>query len=435
LDGLTIAAPITLGAAGTNATLNAPTSGTSGGQVQTVTLNGAIGGDGDLTLNGSAGNNSYGTIVLGAANDYSGATLINCTSQGATCFVVSGTTDALPPGTVLTLDGGPGTGSGRTLRYDLNGSDQTLAGLTYVRRIARNQRVTNTGAAATLTINNSDDYAFGDVYNYTYIGDPKTTLTRIEGAISLVKTAGGTFTLAKGHTYTGTTAVNEGTLGLDGASLTSAVTVDGGASIQFTLGAPASTTGSLDLGTGTVKIDGTVDGSSNYQLMTATGGITGTLTLDSAITDYALELQNSDTELWLVYTGTTTYASWSGGAAADGDANGDGVQNAVAYALGAVDVNENAIALLPTFDNSGVDNFVYTFNRSDEAEADPTTTITVEYGTTLSSWKTAPDLGDGVTVDDSGASVGGLTPVIVTIPKSLAVDGKLFARLKVVVTP
>ena len=31
--------------------------------------------------------------------------------------------------------------------------------------------------------------------------------------------------------------------------------------------------------------------------------ITGTPTLDSAITDYELELRNSDTELWLVYTG------------------------------------------------------------------------------------------------------------------------------------
>ena len=40
-----------------------------------------------------------------------------------------------------------------------------------------------------------------------------------------------------------------------------------------------------------------------------------------------------------------------------------------------------------------------------------------------------------MTVDDSGASVGGLTPVIVTIPKSLAVGGKLFARLNVEVNP
>ncbi len=130
-----------------------------------------------------------------------------------------------------------------------------------------------------------------------------------------------------------------------------------------------------------------------------------------------------------------TYAGWSGGATAEGDANGDGVPNAVAYALGAADVNEDATGLLPAFDASDPDDFVFIFNRSDAAEADTTTTITVEYGSNLIGWTTAPNAGDGVTLDDSSASVGGLTPVIVTIPKTLAVDGRLFARLKVVVSP
>ncbi|MCH7228416.1 Ig-like domain-containing protein [Haloferula sp. A504] len=131
----------------------------------------------------------------------------------------------------------------------------------------------------------------------------------------------------------------------------------------------------------------------------------------------------------------TSYAGWSGGAAAEDDTNGDGVANAVAYALGAADVNENAIGLLPAFDNSDPANFVFTFDRSDAAETDASTTITVEYGTDLSGWTAAPNAGDGVTVDDSGASVGGLTPVVVTIPKTVATDGKLFARLKVAVSP
>ena len=106
--------------------------------------------------------------------------------------------------------------------------------------------------------------------------------------------------------------------------------------------------------------------------------------------------------------------------------------NAVAYALGAADVDENAIGLLPTLDNSGPSNIVFTFDRSDAAEADTSTTITVEYGSDLSGWTTAVNGENGVSIDESGASVGGLTPVIVTIPKS---GGKLFARLKVVVAP
>jgi len=125
------------------------------------------------------------------------------------------------------------------------------------------------------------------------------------------------------------------------------------------------------------------------------------------------------------------YTTWSGGAPPDGDANGDGIPNAVAYALGATDATENAIGLLPTLDNSDPNNFVFTFDRSDVAEADATTTITVEYGSNLSGWTTAVDGVGGVGIDDSGASADGLTPVIVTIPKSLAAGGKMFARLNV----
>lgn len=126
------------------------------------------------------------------------------------------------------------------------------------------------------------------------------------------------------------------------------------------------------------------------------------------------------------------YATWSGGAAADGDANGDGVENAVAYALGAADVDENAIGLLPTLDNSDPSNIVFTFDRSDAAEADGTTTITVEYGSNLNGWTTAVHGEGGVSIDDSAVPSAGLHTVVVTIPKS---GGKLFARLKVVVSP
>ena len=141
--------------------------------VQTLTLNSAISGAGDLTFNGSNGFNIYGTIVLGAASDYSGATRIDCSAGGATCFVKNGVTNALPVTTVLTLDGGPGAGSGRTLRYDLNGYDQTLAGLTNATGlVARKQEVNNTGAAATLTVNNADDYTFGGSIDFNF-RDPK----------------------------------------------------------------------------------------------------------------------------------------------------------------------------------------------------------------------------------------------------------------------
>jgi hypothetical protein len=129
------------------------------------------------------------------------------------------------------------------------------------------------------------------------------------------------------------------------------------------------------------------------------------------------------------------YADWSGGETADLDSNLDGVPNGIAWALGATDPDANAIDLLPTADSSDPDHFVFTFQRSDEAQADANTDITVEYGSDLSGWTTATDGVDGVDIDDSAIPAAGLRTVVVTIPKVLASDDKLFVRLNVVVTP
>lgn len=89
----------------------------------------------------------------------------------------------------------------------------------------------------------------------------------------------------------------------------------------------------------------------------------------------------------------------------------------------------------PTFSNSDPANFVFTFRRSDAANTDANTTITVQYGTTLGAWTPATNGVDGVTIDDTAVPEAGFRTVVVTIPKSLAgPGGKLFARLKVDVT-
>ena len=123
-----------------------------------------------------------------------------------------------------------------------------------------------------------------------------------------------------------------------------------------------------------MKITGAVDNASDYQLMTAAGGFTVTGLAPSWIPrspDYELQLQNGDTELvaGLHRRRRHDLRQLVGRRdRADGDANGDGVQNAVAYALGAADVNENAIGLLPTFDNSSDPTyFIFTYDRNDAA--------------------------------------------------------------------
>jgi hypothetical protein len=135
-------------------------------------------------------------------------------------------------------------------------------------------------------------------------------------------------------------------------------------------------------------------------------------------------------------TGGPTYATWSGGAPADGDANNDGVQNGVAWALGAADPNANAIGLLPAIDNTTDPNYVlFTFQRSDAAEADASTSITVQYDTDLQNpWTTAVHDGDNVIVQITEGSPKD-TLVVKLKRSTLSVGGKLFARLNVVVTP
>lgn len=127
------------------------------------------------------------------------------------------------------------------------------------------------------------------------------------------------------------------------------------------------------------------------------------------------------------------FTVWSAGAAADEDSNGDGIDNGVAWALGAADVDENAIGLLPTLDNtSDPDFFIFNFNRGDEANDDPGTSIIVEYGSDLGDW-TVAETGDDVIITETSGSPK--DAVEVKIRRTLAVGDKLFARLKVMVAP
>lgn len=151
----------------------------------------------------------------------------------------------------------------------------------------------------------------------------------------------------------------------------------------------------------------------------------------------AIRLDNFAISSSLTGSGTT-YAIWSGGAAANDDTNGDGVQNAVAFVLGAVDVNEVVTGDLPTQDNTtDPDFYIFTFRRSADAEADATTTIAVEYGNDLSGWTTAVDDATNVIITETPDFYEtGVDKVEVKLRRcAIAPGGKLFARLKVVVTP
>ncbi len=139
---------------------------------------------------------------------------------------------------------------------------------------------------------------------------------------------------------------------------------------------------------------------------------------------------------------TGSYETWSAGAPFAGDANGDGVANALAWVLGAADPNAAAYALLPTFDAKSDPNFViFTYRRTDAANNDPNTVITVQQSTALTSngWGTAVHDGTNVIVtvtDNFHSTVPGIDRVEVKLRKSVfSPAGKLFVRLNVAPTP
>jgi autotransporter-associated beta strand protein len=224
LNGI-INAPITLGPSGTTSMINGDKAADA-----TLTLNGPITGGGNLTFQGLnvGGLNPY--IVLNAQSTYTGNTLITCDvngNAGLNLYVQLGIDNALPTNTVLTLDGLDSVG--RTVALDLNGFNQTLAGLTSVPRNNRLQQILNSSATpAILTVNNTNNYTFsGQLGNAT------------SANFGLTKNGAGTLTLTGANSYTGPTAINAGELIFSTAgSVATDITVATGATNGLFIASP-----------------------------------------------------------------------------------------------------------------------------------------------------------------------------------------------------
>jgi len=189
-----------------------------------------------------------GILSLGGVSTYSGNTFIN----NGTLQLTTGD-NRLPAGTAVNLGQSASANLGV---LDLNGRNQEIAGLDSVAGINASatlkNTVTNSAAAATLTLSGSGTYAYGD-------GSTNNSGI-ITGAIAIMKTGSGTQTLGDSNTCTGNTTVNAGTLALNGTgsiNQTPVITVAAGA----TLDASARTDGTLTLSSGqTLNGFGTVKG-------------------------------------------------------------------------------------------------------------------------------------------------------------------------------
>jgi autotransporter-associated beta strand protein len=451
-DGLT-----THSTAGSTLTLAGDNSGAEGG----ITMNN---GTAVLNVNHAAalGTGTF-TLTSGTIDNTSGSAKILSTNN----VVNIGGNVTFGGSNNLTFGNGAVSNNGsRTFTLNGTGSILTFGGV-MTNTLANNQTTTVNGAGNTLVLGG---YDIGNPTNTTnrtgtFTGDGDVTITGavtngVGGATAcaLTKSGTGTLTLKGINTYAGATTVNtDGTLALVGGSQSSAITVNAGGALGFEIGSATTSTSSVNLTNGTVTISnpGSVDNSSDYLLMTAASGFTFTdpLTqLGTAIPNYELQLKNSNTELWLVYSvGGSAYQTWAtGNEPFDGDANGDGVKDGLAFLLGAATPATDATGLLPTTSQTG-GNLVMNFTCLATAERG-TATLTLEYdGDLAGTWLSVPvpaavgapnPIVETTTTGsvsfvatDGGTNANGdaLITVEATISDATeSASGKLFGRLKAV---
>ncbi|MEO8614515.1 MAG: Ig-like domain-containing protein, partial [Luteolibacter sp.] len=135
---------------------------------------------------------------------------------------------------------------------------------------------------------------------------------------------------------------------------------------------------------------------------------------------------------------TQWMATFSLNAGPMADTDKDSITNIVEYVIGGNPANPTDSNLLPTTSlvsanldtNPGTEDYLlFTYRRTDLANTDPSTTIRAQWATSLSgSWTDASGTpGVFIQVNDGPA----VDIVSVYIPRTLAVNGKLFARLSV----
>src|SRR5579883_1549841 len=289
--------------------------------------------------------------------------------------------NALPTGTALSDSG----------TLDLNGFAQQVASVT------GSGTVTDSGAAATFTVNNSSSDNFAGL---------------LSGSLALTKTAAGTLTLANGNTYSGITTINGGTIDITadsglgtapGSVTANSITFGGGTletSATFTLNSNRGITLTSGAGGGTVLVDptftttynGIIAGSNAADTFTKSG--TGTLILGGVSTYSGATNISAGT----IQNGVANALPTGTALSDSGTLDLNGFAQQVASVTGSGIVTDSGAAAVFTVNNSGSDTFAGTMTGSLALTKSAAGTLTLNSANTYSGATTisAGTIADGI---------------------------------------
>ena len=258
----------------------------------------------------------------------------------------------------------------------------------------------------------------------------------------------GTLTLGSNLNLSALTGSSTGKLIYELGPIASSDKIDLTAGVLL-IGAGALDLGDFDFTPGVGFQNGTYTLISTTKSISDNGGATiGTLgaNVNGTLGGASILLQKSSDgkSLELVVSGlggVSAYDTWKTANSITGtpdqDQDGDGVSNAMEFVLGGTSLT-NDLGKLPVTAANGTD-MTFTFLRK-QSSIDPKTNVSIEVGTDLVTWNTAPSpysVPDVGAANNPGVTVVKGVPadydaVTLTVPQDSA---KNFARLKVVITP
>jgi autotransporter-associated beta strand protein/T5SS/PEP-CTERM-associated repeat protein len=235
----------------------------------------------------------------------------------------------------------------------------------------------------------------------------------LTGAGGLEKSGAGQLTLSGPNNYAGTTTVTAGVLRIEKPGLNAIVDADANTLVAEFAAQPAPGNYAI--------LPGPLAGAQDFVATGLGSQQQATFSNASSIVTVTGEPDGDPYVAWIDSFTPNPLLPDDASKLPTADPDGDGIANLLEYTLAGGNPVVPSVSILPTVAGVG-DNLVLSYTRNDESEAD--TTQVGQWTTDLTVWNDVTP----VVVNENGALADDMT---VTVPKSNAVNGKLFLRLKV----